>query len=211
MAIGLANFPNVLPRDSDYPDGRIKDNPGDGTGTPVNQFTNGDIQEFFAKLLRLSGAAPSGLPENEYTGHQYIDALTALLDSEWIQSTDASVVHVTTPSGLTVTTFKSNYKQTYRDVIFQFTIIMSYSGSPGAPIVLIDLPIAAKQIGGFGLAIGQGLFDGTVSQEYFQLRITNTFTESTQIIIQSSNFIPTDAGITMSGEIRYEKATLGHS
>lgn len=75
MAIGIQNFPNIIPADDDYLSGRIKDNPGDGSGTPVNQLTNGDIHEFFAWLMNRAGIIPNGLPDNEYSGHQFIKAL----------------------------------------------------------------------------------------------------------------------------------------
>lgn len=76
MAIGIENYPNIdTSNPSDYPDGRLKDNPGNRTGTPINRLTNGDLHQFFAKLLRDSGIEANGLPENEYSGHQYIEAL----------------------------------------------------------------------------------------------------------------------------------------
>ena len=76
MAIGLQNFPNIIAPNSDFLSGRIKDNPGDGSGTPVNQLTNGDLQEFFSRLMVYAGLTPNDMPDSEYTGHQYIQALT---------------------------------------------------------------------------------------------------------------------------------------
>ncbi len=81
MAIGLQNFPNITTPDGDFPNGRIKDNPGNGTGTPVNQYTNGDYHEFFAKLMRMSGLTPNQVPDSEYAGHQYIQALINEINS----------------------------------------------------------------------------------------------------------------------------------
>lgn len=75
MATGIENYPNIEPADSDYPDGSIRDNPGDYTGTPFNRLVYDDIHQVFAKLLRLAGITASGLPENEYSGFQYIEAL----------------------------------------------------------------------------------------------------------------------------------------
>lgn len=75
MAIGIQNYDGqVTTPDSDYPDGQIKDNTGANNGTKINVKSNGDFHQFFAKLLRLVGVSPSGLPENEYSGFQYIDA-----------------------------------------------------------------------------------------------------------------------------------------
>jgi hypothetical protein len=73
MATGIQNFPNIIPADADYLDGDIKDAP---SGTPVNRSTNGDIQQFFAKLLRVAGITPNGLRDNESNGYQLYDALT---------------------------------------------------------------------------------------------------------------------------------------
>lgn len=75
MAIGLQNYPRIQSPDSDFPDGRLKDNDGSTPGTPINELTNGDIHQFFAKLMRLAGIAPNELPESEYVGFQYVDAL----------------------------------------------------------------------------------------------------------------------------------------
>jgi len=72
MAVGIPNFPNIIPADADYLDGDIKDAPN---GTPVNRSTNGDIQQFFAKLLRVAGITPNGLRDNETNGYQLYDAL----------------------------------------------------------------------------------------------------------------------------------------
>ena len=85
MAIGIRNYPQVTPPDSDYPDGRIKDDTGINDGTPINVKTNGDIQQFFAKLMRLAGITPNGLPDSEYNGLQLIQAL--FNDTGWIAVT----------------------------------------------------------------------------------------------------------------------------
>ena len=75
MSIGIQNFPNVDFPGTDYPDGRTKDNTGINNGTPVNLLTLGDYQQFFAKLLRAMNILPNGLPDNEYNGLQYWEAL----------------------------------------------------------------------------------------------------------------------------------------
>lgn len=75
MSVGLQNYGNVTAPDSDYPDGRTKDNTGLNDGTPVKLLTLGDYQQFFAKILREAGLVANGLPDNDYTGYQYFDAL----------------------------------------------------------------------------------------------------------------------------------------
>jgi hypothetical protein len=72
MAVGIANYPNITAASADYPNGYIKNDP---SGTPVNVLTNGDVQIFFDKLLRIAGITANGLPDNETNGYQLIDAL----------------------------------------------------------------------------------------------------------------------------------------
>jgi len=82
----LRNKTNVVPPDSDYTFGRIKDNPGDFTGTPVNELLYGDMHQFFEKLMLDSGLAANGLPENAYSGFQLNQALQAVIQTPnpWI-------------------------------------------------------------------------------------------------------------------------------
>jgi len=79
MARSLASKPNVIAPDSDYPFGRVRDDNGTGNGTPVNEETCGDQHQFFEKLLSEGGVPANGMPENEYSGFQYWEALIALM------------------------------------------------------------------------------------------------------------------------------------
>lgn len=81
MARGIQHYPRITPPDSDFPDGRLKDRDGSDRGTPINEFTNGDLQQFFAKIMRIAGIAPNLLPDCEYTGFQYYQALSSILNS----------------------------------------------------------------------------------------------------------------------------------
>jgi len=76
MARNLATQQNVIVQNSQYPYGRIKDNPGDNTGTPVNEAVYGDIHQFFARLFAVSGLVYNNLPDNAYTGFQFYSAFT---------------------------------------------------------------------------------------------------------------------------------------
>jgi hypothetical protein len=82
MARGIQNFPNIETPDDDYPNGRVKDNAGAGDGTPLNEFVLGDFQQFFAKIMREAGITPNGLPDNEYSGNQYYQALLGVMKKE---------------------------------------------------------------------------------------------------------------------------------
>lgn len=75
----LSTKPNVVAPDSNYPNGRIKDNPGDGTGTPVSEQVYGDFHQFFDQLMNDVGMTPNGLPEGAYYSYQLNSALKQLI------------------------------------------------------------------------------------------------------------------------------------
>lgn len=75
MAIALQNKPNVEAPGGDYPYGKIKDNPGNGTGTPVNEVVYGDFHQFFAKMMAEAGITYNNFPDNAADGFQYFLAL----------------------------------------------------------------------------------------------------------------------------------------
>lgn len=82
----LANKTNVVAPDADYPYGRIKDNPGNNTGTPINEQVYGDIHQFFERMMDKQAGAPVGtvtpndLPENEDNGFQMFEALEGVIN-----------------------------------------------------------------------------------------------------------------------------------
>lgn len=82
MAIPLHDKPNVTAPGGDYPYGDIKDNPGDGTGTPVNRLVTADFHQFFARMLAISGVAANGLPENNANGFQYFEAMLKVISDK---------------------------------------------------------------------------------------------------------------------------------
>ncbi len=96
MAIGLENFPNISAPDSNYPNGNIKDNPGDNSGTPLNKFVHADYHQFFRKLLSLASITPNGLVENVTNGYQYITALIAKIRATLATETDAGTAEIAT-------------------------------------------------------------------------------------------------------------------
>jgi len=74
----LKNNPNVILSDSNYPNGRVRNNTGTGNGTPVNEGVYGDIHVNKDKLMDLYGIIPNDLPDNEANGYQIIESLRAL-------------------------------------------------------------------------------------------------------------------------------------
>jgi hypothetical protein len=73
--IPLISKPNVISPSSTYPYGAIKDNPGDGSGTPVNALVYGDFHQFFAKLFSSSGLTANEIVDNATNGFQLFEAL----------------------------------------------------------------------------------------------------------------------------------------
>lgn len=80
--IGLQNFENITEPTTVYPYGAIKDDPGDDSGTPVNVQTNGDLQQFFARIAANAGIAANGLPDNVTNGFQLVQVLNKLINQE---------------------------------------------------------------------------------------------------------------------------------
>jgi len=78
----LATKTNVNAPDSDYPFGRIRNNPGNGTGTPVNELLYGDMHQFFEKLMDAAGITANGLPDNDYSGFQLFEALDTYISEK---------------------------------------------------------------------------------------------------------------------------------
>lgn len=79
MATNKADLQNIDKSDLlNYPNGRIKDDDGSGNGTPVNRTVYGDIHEFFARVMNLSGTAYNGLPDNITNGYQLVEAFSFL-------------------------------------------------------------------------------------------------------------------------------------
>lgn len=70
----LSSKTNVIAPAGDYPYGRIKDNPGDGTGTPVSEQVYGDMHQFFERLMAVGNVKANGQPENAYSGFQLFEA-----------------------------------------------------------------------------------------------------------------------------------------
>jgi len=78
MSKGLQNYPQTSAPDSDFPNGNIKDDTGADDGTPVDKQVYADMHQTLAKLLRLSSITANGLPDSEYTGFQYVEAMIGL-------------------------------------------------------------------------------------------------------------------------------------
>lgn len=140
----LRNKTNVLPPDSDYTFGRVKDDDGSRNGTPVNEELLGDVMQFFEKLMFDAGISMNNLPENAYSGFQLNQALTALIDSMngGLRKTVVEIGNwnLATTGNIDVT-IPVNYKKVrsveviIRDDsdVYYTKLTASYSGAPLAP------------------------------------------------------------------------------
>lgn len=82
MARTLENYPNTDNTDpTNYPDGRVKDDPAGISGTPIDETTWGDWAMFFDKMMRMAGTASNNLPDNETNGYQLIHAMLQYINA----------------------------------------------------------------------------------------------------------------------------------
>lgn len=100
MARSIQNFDGqVIAPNTDYPVGDIKDDTGSDDGTRINRTSNSDIQQFFQKLMRIGNVTPNGMPDNEYTGFQLIEALQKASNPYKIYSGKMSQTGTADPTG----------------------------------------------------------------------------------------------------------------
>jgi hypothetical protein len=76
--IPLQDKQNTVPPSGDYPFGELTDKNGSNPGTPANVVLFNDIMQFAEKLMSLAGITPNGLPDNDYSGFQLVEALLTL-------------------------------------------------------------------------------------------------------------------------------------
>ena len=82
MAREISQFDNGGGSTSDFPNGYIIDNPGDGSGTKANAKSNNDLQQFFQKIMINAGISANGLQESTTNGFQLVQALNTLINQE---------------------------------------------------------------------------------------------------------------------------------
>jgi len=83
MAIEISSFPFAQPPSTDYPSGDITDAAVGVTPTPVKTTTNGDLQQFFAKIMREANVTPNGLRDNTTNGWQLFESLQRVTNALW--------------------------------------------------------------------------------------------------------------------------------
>lgn len=154
MAYAITDKPNTEAPSADYPFGRTRDKSPSLAGTPVTTLTHGDFHQFFAKLMDFAGITPNGLPDNEYSGWQLMEALMALMGGMKTKIVNIgawnmdSTAIVNVPHGLAGAS-------KIRELS---ALIISDDGSNASPLVLIDVT------GGFGGALVAGATDISLSR-----------------------------------------------
>lgn len=113
----LKNKTNIIAPGGDYPYGRLKDNPGNNTGTPVDENLLGDASQFFEKIMAESGITPNNLPENSAAGFQLFDALKKVIEDNtytpvWSKSTALVPSYITNLSDVWVLIDKNSLSLT---------------------------------------------------------------------------------------------------
>lgn len=76
--IPLQDKQNTEAPSADYPYGELKDKNGSIAGTPANVALFNDIMQFAERLMDLGQVTANGLPDNEYSGWQLMEALLNL-------------------------------------------------------------------------------------------------------------------------------------
>jgi len=109
MARKLSNKTNVTAPDATYPYGKVKDNPGDNTGTPVNEALLGDMTQFFEKLMAATATAFNNQPENDVSGFQFYTALVAAIRATSASETQHGTVERATQEELNALTDTARY------------------------------------------------------------------------------------------------------
>src|SRR6478609_825295 len=196
MAKGLGNYPNIIPASADFPNGQIKDNPGDGSGTPVNQFTNSDIQEFFAKMMRVAGITPNGNFDKD-SNNEFLRSMVKLFDGDWTTITSTADVSVNIPSPSTIVGYRMMYKQTFRDVICSFYVGFTTAVTSYVDIYL-PLPINADTSVD---VVGSCAIGNTTTNICGKVSLLGPAT----LFVRSQGSIT--GSIEVMGEFRYKKQT----
>lgn len=142
MARNLATKPNIDGPDSDYPYGRIRDRvPGSIAGTRVDEEAYGDMHQFFAKMFASSGLTYNDLPDNDYSGFQFYEALvevikivmTKITSEILLASQSTSSGAFVDMTGLTYTTPNDGITRNY---IFMFKGVLRQAVSAGDGVTL---------------------------------------------------------------------------
>ena len=83
MAREFADFAYQTGTTPSYPHGQLKDDPGDGTGTPLEVETLNDIYNFFHVLMDEAGIAFNNVADFGDSGYGTIQFYDAYLQAQY--------------------------------------------------------------------------------------------------------------------------------
>ena len=96
MARGISNLTNVDAPGGAYPYGRVRDNPGDNSGTPVNEAMLGDILQLMHALMAEAGLTFNGQPDNLVDSFQLYDAFKGAVRNQTATTSAFGTVQIAT-------------------------------------------------------------------------------------------------------------------
>jgi len=94
--IPLKDKTNVNAPNAVWPYGELRDNPGDNSGTPVNEVLVSDVMQLMEYIMNDGGVVPTGLLDNLTNGFQLADALTLYIRSKQATETLKGTAEIAT-------------------------------------------------------------------------------------------------------------------
>ncbi len=206
MAIGLQNLDRISDPDGDFPNGNIKDNTATDPGTPMNKKTFGDIFQYFAKMMREGSITPNELPDSEYIGNQYYEALLAVMKKENTTFFKNSSLTVFSSENLSGSSAVGNFVK--KNNIINGTIQVSgVAASTGPVIWVLTLPVGfvmkPTKVGEdsdhsmSGIIIGRGTSISDINSVSVIRNGVDTIDASVNIDNRIEAYIGSDAAPTM--------------
>jgi hypothetical protein len=178
MALSIIQKPNTSAPTGDYPYGDIRDTQPGIPGTPVNRLVYADFHQFFAKLMDFAGVTPNGLPDNDYSGWQLMEALTSLMGGLktkvlpiGVWDMDATI-QVLVPHGLSgASQIREISAMIVDDTGATKVSLMStaFTGSLGGGAAATSTDIALSRVTG-GVFDTAGYNDGSINRGYVIIR-----------------------------------------
>ena len=195
----LRNKVNVTAPDGTYIYGKLRNNPGDNTGTPVDEELFNDSMQLFEAVMADAGITPNNLPDNLTNGFQLYNAFiefvrnkqatltqkgTAELatDAETITGTDTD--RIVTPSNLDAW-YEANFNQPW--VLRSNVADVVVTGGTGTTVTLSN--IKYKIIGKTMIMNFKGSITNTTAPSSFTIKIPASKVVNTGFTISPCTFI----------------------
>lgn len=92
----LRNKVNVTAPDGTYIYGKLRNNPGDNTGTPVDEELFNDSMQLFEAVMADAGITPNNLPDNLTNGFQLYNAFIEFVRNKQASETQKGTAEIAT-------------------------------------------------------------------------------------------------------------------